>query len=409
MIFIFVLMNFIFDLKILFFFFLFFFFKFNFFISFLGMFLFFESLFMFVLVFMSLMILSLIFLSEFLFNLKFLSSLLVIVSLFFFLSSNFFFIYLFFEFSLFPILLMLLGYGYQIEKINAAYFLFIFTMFFSMPFFFFFINNWFYFDNFFFDFFYSWELFFFLTLMFMLKFPVYFLHFWLPKAHVEAPTTASMLLAGLLLKLGTGGFIRLLFSFKYFFLGSYFLLSLIGMILSNFMCIFQSDLKALAAFSSINHMSLVLLSLLFLSYVSILNSVVIMFSHGLISTLMFYFIGEFFHFSGVRLIYYYNSIFSSSLIYSILILLVRLYNSGVPFSLTFFSEFNIFLVGFNSSYFFFFYIFYIFFLTFYYCLYFISLNFLGKNFILMNYNLNIGLSLFMIVMMYNIFWLTMFF
>nr|BAV78627.1 NADH dehydrogenase subunit 4 [Bursaphelenchus xylophilus] len=402
MIFIFMMLNFIFDLKFLFFLFLFFFFKFNFFFSFLGLFLNNMSIFMFVLVFMSLLILSLIFLSEVIFNLKLLSGFLVIVSLFFFLSSIFFFIYLFFEFSLFPILLMLLGYGYQIEKINAAYFLFIFTMFFSMPFFFFLFNIDFTLMTFFFYNFYSWELFLFLSLMFMLKFPVYFLHFWLPKAHVEAPTTASMLLAGLLLKLGTGGFIRLLFSLKYFFLGSYFLLALIGMILSNFMCIIQSDLKALAAFSSINHMSLVLLSLLLLSFSSILNSVVIMFSHGLISTLMFYFIGEFFHFTGVRLVYYYNSIFNSSIVFSIMILFVWLYNSGIPFSLTFFSEFMIFLVGFNSSYFFFFLFFLYFFLTFYYCLFFISLNFLGKNFILMNFNLNFY-SIYFIFLNSNIF------
>lgn len=54
-----------------------------------------------------------------------------------------------------------------------------------------------------------------LRLRFMMKFPVYFLHLWLPKAHVEAPTTASMLLAGLLLKLGTIGFLRIIGSLNF--------------------------------------------------------------------------------------------------------------------------------------------------------------------------------------------------
>lgn len=58
-------------------------------------------------------------------------------------------------------------------------------------------------------------MFFILRLRFIMKFPVYFLHLWLPKAHVEAPTTASMLLAGLLLKLGTAGFLRILGSINF--------------------------------------------------------------------------------------------------------------------------------------------------------------------------------------------------
>jgi NADH-ubiquinone oxidoreductase chain 4 len=98
--------------------------------------------------------------------------------------------------------------------------------------------------------------------LFFIKFPVYFLHFWLPKAHVEAPTSARMLLAGLLLKLGTGGFLRLIFLLKYQFVGGAFFVALLGRFFCSIMCFFQRDLKALAALSSVNHMSFLLLLLL---------------------------------------------------------------------------------------------------------------------------------------------------
>jgi len=102
----------------------------------------------------------------------------------------------------------------------------------------------------------------------LIKFPVYFLHLWLPKAHVEAPTSASMLLAGLLLKLGTGGFLRLVFLIKYNFDSFLFFISFFGVILGGFFCFFQRDLKSLSAFSSINHMSFLLVLLLSCGFIS---------------------------------------------------------------------------------------------------------------------------------------------
>uniref|UniRef100_A0A0K0EK50 NADH-ubiquinone oxidoreductase chain 4 n=1 Tax=Strongyloides stercoralis TaxID=6248 RepID=A0A0K0EK50_STRER len=88
-----------------------------------------------------------------------------------------------------------------------------------------------------------------------MKFPVFFLHLWLPKAHVEAPTSASILLAGLLLKFGTVGFVRIIKSLSYCHINYWFFFSVLGMFISCFVCVFQSDFKSLAAYSSVVHMN----------------------------------------------------------------------------------------------------------------------------------------------------------
>lgn len=159
---------------------------------------------------MGLFILGIVLLSEKSKPLLILSEALVLVCVFFFVPVNVIIIYMFFELSIVPILVMILGYGSQIEKINSAYYLIFYAAFCSFPFLFVYFKRSFFIRLVYFDFSLSWEMMFVLRLSFMIKFPVYFLHLWLPKAHVEAPTTASMLLAGLLLKLGTAGFLRIL-------------------------------------------------------------------------------------------------------------------------------------------------------------------------------------------------------
>jgi len=137
-----------------------------------------------------------------------LSLVLVVLRVLFFTSGSFFILYVLFETTLFPLLVILLGFGAQVQKIRSAYFLTIYTVITSMPFLYVYLLV---------------ELFslycdlllhsfilFILTVGFLIKFPVYFLHLWLPKVHVEAPASASVLLAGLLLKLGTYGFCRFL-------------------------------------------------------------------------------------------------------------------------------------------------------------------------------------------------------
>lgn len=314
---------------------------------------------------------------------------------------------MFFEISLFPITIIILGYGYQIEKINSSFYLLFFTLICSIPFFFILFNLDLNKNLIFFRTFFSWELEFLFSILFILKFPIYFLHFWLPKAHVEAPTTASILLAGLLLKLGTGGFLRLINSLNFHFLGFYYLVAFVGIIIGSFNCIFQSDLKALSAFSSINHISFVLLSLIFIRSSGLNSSIIIILSHGFISTLIFYFIGEFYHSIETRLIYFYSGIFSSSIFFCLLIRLTWLFNGGVPFSLSFYAEFITFLnlLNFDLNLIFFGFIY--FFLTFYYCLFFVSINFIGKLSLNLNNSLRIW-RIFFLLINCNIFFLCVF-
>jgi len=303
------------------------------------------------LMFMTVFILGVVFLREVNNILVILSEVLVFVCLLFFFPINMLMLYIFFELSIFPILIMILGYGSQIEKIRSAYYLIFYAVLCSTPFLYIYFCRNFYFMISYYNFFLSWEMIFILSLCFMVKFPVYFLHLWLPKAHVEAPTTARILLAGLLLKLGTAGFLRMGEMIKFSFMNFWFILSLIGMILGAFMCLFQRDVKAVAAYSSITHISFVLFALVILVKSSKIGGCLMILSHGYTSTLIFYLVGEFFHKRGSRIMSYLRSFILSGLVISFFIIIVFLSNGGLPPSLSFVSEFSVItrLFGVSSS------------------------------------------------------------
>ena len=134
------------------------------------------------------------------------------------------------------------------------------------------------------------ELVFLCFLVFLVKFPVFIFHFWLPRAHVEAPTFGSVILASCLLKLGTFGLTRF-FHFLAFFSSLIFILGVVGIVFSSVCCFFTPDLKALIAFSSIFHMSGLCRALICgvegsLSIVAFLSC-----SHGFLSSLLFFLCG----------------------------------------------------------------------------------------------------------------------
>nr|YP_003433814.1 NADH dehydrogenase subunit 4 [Metastrongylus pudendotectus]ACX85140.1 NADH dehydrogenase subunit 4 [Metastrongylus pudendotectus] len=371
--------------------------------SWMGIFMFFDSFVFIMLIMMMLFILGLVVLSELESSLIFLSSMLIMFCFFFFVSSNMLMLYIFFELSIFPILVMILGFGLQIEKVSSSYYLLFYTIFCSLPFLFVYYKSFFFLSYCFFDFFLSWEVYLVLTLSFMMKFPVYFLHLWLPKAHVEAPTTASMLLAGLLLKLGTAGFLRIMGSMNFLYNNFWICLSFFGMLLSSFSCLFQSDIKSLAAYSSIVHMSFLLLSLSILYLPGKVSGLLMMLAHGYTSTLMFFLIGEFFHISNSRMIYFFNSFFCSNIMFTIVVFSVFLSNSGVPPSLSFLSEFIVIVSSILMSKVFFLFLFMYFFLSFYYSTYVVVNFFLGSNFVNFHYN-GVGYSIPVFLMMFNMFW-----
>lgn len=360
------------------------------------------------LVLISIFILGIVLFREVNNNLIYLSIILVLVRILFFFSFNIIILYIFFELSMFPIIIIILGYGSQIEKINSTYYLLFYASFCSFPFLFIYFNYNISFIVPYFDKIISWELVLFLSLGFIIKFPVYFLHLWLPKAHVEAPTRASMLLAGLLLKLGTGGFLRIIKSFSFVHSNYWFLISFLGIIMGSFSCIYQSDIKSLAAYSSITHIGFLLMCLIFISIEGKISSLIIILSHGYTSTLIFYFIGEFYHCLNSRMVYYLNRVFNISLILGIIMSLVFLSNAGVPPSISFFAEFISISFGLNLVHLILIVLFFYFFFSFYYSIYFITNFLIGKNYILVNF-WSSYYSYFFIIMIFNVFWLRLIF
>lgn len=149
-------------------------------------------------------------------------------------------------------------------------------------------------------------------LPFAIKTPVMPFHLWLPEAHVEAPTNGSVILAGLLLKLGSYGFIRFtlpLFPLaNIYFSPIIYIFSILSVIYGSIITIRQIDLKKIIAYSSVAHMNLVVLGLFSLNLQGVNGSLYLVVAHGIVSSGLFFLIGIIYDKTHTRLVNYYGGL-----------------------------------------------------------------------------------------------------
>jgi NADH-quinone oxidoreductase subunit M len=188
---------------------------------------------------------------------------------------------------------------------------------------------------------------------FAVKVPMWPVHTWLPDAHVEAPTAGSVILAGVLLKMGGYGFIR--FSLPMFPLASayftplMFALSAIAVIYTSFVALAQTDMKKLVAYSSIAHMGFVTMGLFALTSEAVQGAMIQMLSHGLVSAGLFLIVGVVYDRIHTRDIDRYGGLAERMPAYAFVFMCLMLASVGLPGTSGFVGEFLILLGTFRVS------------------------------------------------------------
>ena len=228
-----------------------------------------------------------------------------------FSSIRFLMFYYFFEVRLIVVYVVILKWGIGVMRLISGYYFIFYTLFFSLPLLVFIlfvvyrvnssilmildlmnvlVNKYIYI---------------YVCMGFLLKIPMYLFHGWLLKAHVEAPVFGSMVLASILLKLGTYGILRFLMIFylnSVYFSKYILVFRVVGGVIIRCVCLRQIDLKVLVAYSSVVHISLLLRGIFTLIKLGFLGSYILIISHGLCSSGLFYLVNVFYSETNRRLI-----------------------------------------------------------------------------------------------------------
>lgn len=269
--------------------------------------------------------------------------------------------YIFFESVLIPMYLIVGVWGSRERKIRAAYFFFLYTllgsvlMLLSILYIYYQVGTTDY--EILLSFLFSkteqkflWFSFF---ASFATKVPMVPVHLWLPEAHVEAPTAGSVILAGILLKLGTYGFLR--FSFPLFPEASFYFapivysLSVVGIVYTSFTAIRQTDFKRIIAYTSVAHMNLVMVGLFSFNTIGLEGAILQSLSHGFVASALFLIIGVVYERHHTRMVKYYGGLVHIMPIFTFIFLFFTMSNIGLPGTGSFVGEFLILAGSFKTN------------------------------------------------------------
>jgi NADH-quinone oxidoreductase subunit M len=266
---------------------------------------------------------------------------------------NLFFFYILFEAILIPFFIFIGLNGYRSRRIHAAYLLFFYTI----------LGSFFMLITIFSIYIHTgsmdldclinteWSpirekmLWILLFISLAIKIPIFPFHIWLPEAHVEAPTEGSVLLAGVLLKLGTYGMIRFLFGIfpiaTTYYSPIILLMSILSIFYTSLTTLRQIDIKRVIAYSSISHMNMCIVGLAMLDTIGITGSIVLMIGHGFVSGALFFMVGMLYERFHTKLIRYYSGLVHAMPIFSAFFFFFTISNMSMPGTSNFTGEFLI--------------------------------------------------------------------
>lgn len=280
---------------------------------------------------------------------------LLLLLILFFISLDLLIFYLFFEISIIPTFFLIIYWGSNPERVRAAFYLIIYILLISFPLlvYIFYIYN------------YSCSIkinlmvlllrhypiriwgYLIIYIAFYIKMPLYLFHIWLPKAHAEAPVYGSIILAGVLLKMGSYGVIRFfeifgrkIINYRYLI----FSIRIVGAFLVSLICLVQLDIKSLVAYSSVVHINLILCSIVTIWKLGISGAYIIIVAHGLCSSGLFYIVNIYYDRSGRRLLILNKGILRKMPNITFWWFLLCASNFSYPFSLNFLGELLILII-----------------------------------------------------------------